>query len=278
MTVTDWGHANDPRPILFMSHATGMHGHAWIPTVVALGQRFRCIAIDQRAQGDSTVPSTGDLSWSGVADDVEAALDARGLLGRPDVYGLGHSQGGFAVLEVERRRPGTFAGLFLYEPIVLPNTNPAERAAADATMASFTKRRRRTFESFEAAFHNFQGKGAFAHIDDDVLRTYVYWGFVELADGSITLKCDPEHEANLYLLSVTDLFDHAAEVRCMTTVAVGSNTNPAFVNGPTLLASVLPNGRLVSLEGRTHFGMFEGVTEMAELVAMSLLGEGGRSL
>jgi pimeloyl-ACP methyl ester carboxylesterase len=273
LAITDWGRPDDRRPVLFMCHATGLHGHAWLPTVLALGERFRCIAIDQRAQGDSSRPTVGDLNWSGVADDVEIAMGALGLIDRSDVYGIGHSQGGFAALEVERRRPGTFAGLFLYEPIVFPNTNPAERSNTDKMMASFTSRRRRTFESHEAAFQNFQGKGAFAHIDDDVLRSYVYWGFRELADGSVTLRCDPDDEANFYLLSVSDLFDHAAEIMCATTVALGTKTNPAFAAGPTLLAAALPHGRLLTLEGRSHFGVFEGVSEMAELVVMSLLGE-----
>jgi pimeloyl-ACP methyl ester carboxylesterase len=273
LMVTDWGRPHDERPVLFMSHATGMHGHAWLPMVVALGERFRCIAIDQRAQGESSRPTVGDLQWNGVADDVEIAMGSLGLMARPDVYGLGHSQGGFAALEVERRRPGTFAGLFLYEPIVFPNTNLAERRETDKMMASFTIRRRRTFDSSEAAFRNFQGKGAFATIDDDVLRSYVHWGFTELEDGSVTLKCDPTDEAAFYLLSVTDVFDHAERIMCATTVALGTATNPAFAAGPTLLAESLPHGRLVTLEGRSHFGVFEGVAEMAELIVMSLLGE-----
>jgi pimeloyl-ACP methyl ester carboxylesterase len=284
LSVTDWGRPDDRRPALLMAHATGMHGHAWLPTAIALSDRFRCVAVDQRAQGNSTVPTVGDLNWPGVADDIEIAMGALGLLGRTDVYGIGHSQGGYAVLETERRRPGTFAGLFIYEPIVFADHTNAESngpgtgaGTGGNPLASLTRRRRRTFDSWEATVENFRGKGPFAAIDDDVLQSYVYWGFLQLEDGSVTLRCDPENEASLYDLSGTDLFEHADRVTCPTTVAVGSNSGPNFEVGTKALAERLPRGRLLPLTGRSHFGIFEGVTEMANIIAMSLLGEAGQN-
>ncbi len=271
VVVTDWGQEDDVRPVLFMAHATGMHGHAWLPTVIALGNRFRCIAIDQRAQGDSNPPTTGDLSWSGVADDVEVVLSVLGLLGRSDVYGIGHSQGGYAVLETERRRPGTFTALFLWEPVVFPLVL-ARDALAENSMVTIARKRRRSFESWQAAVDNFRGKGPFAKVDEDLLRCYVYWGFDEEPDGSITLKCSPENESDLFRLSITDLFEHVDGIGCPTTLALGSFTNEGFATMNPIVAERMPNGRLLRFEGRTHFGIFEGIEEIADTVASTLLG------
>ncbi len=277
IAATDFGRGDDDtRPVLFMAHATGLHGHCWVPMVVALGDRFRCVAIDQRAQGDSTVPTVGGLTWDGIADDVEIAMGALGLLGRPDVYGVGHSQGGFAVLEVERRRPGTFAGLFLYEPVImeLPDDETlAVRVQQDNHMATVAARRRAEFASWEVAIENFSVKGPFARADKDLVTSYVYWGFTEQSDGTIRLKCEPANEADLFRNSLTDLFDHVGQLECATTFAVSEFTEPIFeVSGPSL-AATMPNGHLLRLPGRTHFGMFENIPDMANIMANALLGQ-----
>ncbi len=278
MAATDWGRDNDPRPVLLMAHATGLHGHCWVPIVKALGERFRCVAVDQRAQGDSTVPTVGGLVWSGIADDIEIAMGALGLLGRTDVYGIGHSQGGFAVLETERRRPGTFAGLFLYEPVIMAIPPAAEElmqstAAQDNHMAAIAERRRPVFASWEAAVENFSVKGPFARADEDLVRSYVYWGFTEQPDGTIRLKCEPANEAAIFRNSVTDLFSNVAHLQCPTTFAVSESTEPIFEASGPALAELMPNGRLLRLPGRTHFGMFEDIGDMANIIATSFRGD-----
>jgi pimeloyl-ACP methyl ester carboxylesterase len=276
VAVTDWALTDDdPRPVLFMCHATGLHGHCWIPLVNALSHRFRCIAIDQRGQGDTPVPVVGGLGWEGIADDVEVVLGALGLIGRTDVYGIGHSQGGFAVMETERRRPGTFAGVFLYEPVIFPQPAPEalEAARAGNHMAALAIKRRPGFASWEAAATNFVGKGPFAKADADLISCYVYWGFVEQPDGSVLLKCAPQTEADIFRGSFTDLFDACKGLTCPTTIAIGEFTEPGFATSGPLIAADLPNGRHIVLPGRTHFGIFEGVEEMAALVVSSLLGD-----
>jgi pimeloyl-ACP methyl ester carboxylesterase len=276
IAVTDWGHGlNDTRPVLVMSHATGLHGHCYVPFVNQFEAIFRCVALDQRAQGDSTVPSDGNLGWTGVADDVAAAIDALGLFGRSDVYGVGHSQGGYAVLEVERRYPGTFESLFLYEPVifsVIGDPGMPDRAKKDNQMAGMAERRRATFASWEEAVENYKVKGPFARADDDLLRSYVYWGFSEQPDGSIKLKCDPANEAELFRGAITDLFEATDCIKCPTTVAVSEFTDPVFSTFNPLLAERMPNGMKMELPGRSHFGMFENIPEMADLIATSLFG------
>jgi pimeloyl-ACP methyl ester carboxylesterase len=260
----DWG--GDGPPLVF-AHATGLHSHTWIPTVLKLRDRYHCYGVDIRGQGDSIVADQTSFAWEGVGDDLVNALDLLGLLGRGDVHGVGHSQGGFAVIEAARRHPGTFAALFAYEPVIFP-VPPGMLVASDNDnhMAVMARKRRDVFPSYQAAVDNFRGKGPFARIDEDVLLMYVYWGFEDQDDGTVRLKCRPQNEAALFSYSATHLFDQLDQVTCPVTAALGEFTQPNFLSSVPQVAERLPHGTLLQLPGRTHFGIFEGVDEMAEMV------------
>jgi len=178
------------------------------------------------------------------------------------------------VLEVERRRPGTFSGLFLYEPVIFPVPSGIgpDRRILDNHMALGASKRRPAFASWEEAAANFSVKGPFAISDPDLVASYVYWGFNEQPDGSVRLKCEPTDEAELFTYSVTDLFEHVESISAPVTLAVSEHTNDTFsLNGP-IIAARLPQGRLLNLPGRSHFGMFERIPDMTELIVTSLLG------
>src|SRR5271163_3617771 len=84
-------------PVLLFSHATGFHGRVWEPMASFLRDEFRCVSLDLRGHGMSELaPGTG-LAWSGMADDVLAALDSPPFPRGP-LHGVGHSMGGAALL------------------------------------------------------------------------------------------------------------------------------------------------------------------------------------
>ncbi len=119
IAVHDLG--GEGRPALF-AHATGFHGRVWEPLASKLSG-VHGWAPDLRGHGDSPVPRGHEFAWSRFADDVLSTLDALGLgsaTGADQPIGIGHSKGGAALLLAEQRRPGTFAALWCYEPVVFP--------------------------------------------------------------------------------------------------------------------------------------------------------------
>jgi pimeloyl-ACP methyl ester carboxylesterase len=261
MAIHDFGGDGPP---LLICHATGLHGHVYMPLIARLRTHFHCVTTDVRAQGAATAPTNDDFGWDGITEDVCAALDHLGWTGRGDVRGIGHSQGGFAVVSAAVARPGTFSKLFGFEPVIFPRMDAMKQN--NNHMAAAARRRRARFVSAAAAYDNYRTKPPFSTMDDDCLRAYVDWGFTDDTDGSVTLRCTPEHEAQMFEGASTGFFDRLHELTVPTVFSVAEHTSPGFAEFVPLQAAAAPNGELMRFPGRTHFGLVENLDEMAEII------------
>lgn len=251
VAFTDLGGSGPPA---VFAHATGFHGHVWRPVIRHLGDGARSIVFDERGHGD-TPPSEAGQSWHGFARDALAVVDELGL-DRP--FGVGHSAGGAALLLAELARPGTFRALWVFEPIVPPlpaGGSPPFPSTANP-LAEGARRRREVFDSRDAAYDNYASKPPFSALDPEALRAYVDFGFADLEDGTVRLKCRRDVEAATYEMAV----QHGAssrvhEVGCPVVLASGGRTDTPF--GPALmeqLAERIPQGRAEPFPELGHFG------------------------
>lgn len=191
--------ANEQRPVLF-SHATGFHAHCWQPMVDVLSDEMHCVALDHRGFGDSEKVDPSTLKWSDYGDDALAA--ARVTYERHDgvpIVGVGHSMGGATLLMAALAEPTLFRALFIFEPIVFPPL-PANTSGETPSnfLADGARKRRSTFDTFDAALANFANKPPMNSFHPVAREAYVRHGFAEQTDGSVVLKCAPEHEARTY--------------------------------------------------------------------------------
>jgi len=247
---------------VLLAHANGFHGLVWRPLAARL-PHGPAIALDFRAHGASGPPERAEFAWDGFADDVLAVVDELALR-RP--FGVGHSMGGAALLLAEQRRPGTFAGLYLYEPVVFPgrrSTTPVESALSTGAL-----RRRDRFASRPEAYERFAAKPPLDRFDPEALWAYVEHGFVEDGAGGVRLACRPEHEAQIYRMGATHgAFAELERVRCEVTVATGAVTSFGPAAFAEHIAAGLPHGRLVSTPTLGHFGPLEEPALVAAAVA-----------
>jgi pimeloyl-ACP methyl ester carboxylesterase len=254
-------------PLVF-GHATGLHSHTYAPLIARLRDHFHCYGIDVRAQGGATSPSNGNLAWSGIAEDFARGLDVLKLSGRGDVFGIGHSQGGFSVLSSEVSRRGTYAGAFGFEPVIFPAR--FDSTSGDNKMASAARRRREVFESKRVAYDNFRAKPPFSGIDDECLRAYVQFGFeaIETENGepSVRLLCRGANEATLFENAPSDLINHLHSFAFPVTIGISEFTNDHFRVFTKSQVESLGNGTLMEFPGRSHFGLLERVDEMANII------------
>lgn len=253
-------------PPLLLCHPTGFLGMTWAPMAHELSAVAHCWAMDFRGHGESTSPASGDFSWQGMADDVLAVVDAIGLTG---ARGVGHSMGGAALLLAEQRRPGTFAALWVFEPIVFP---PLEGTAGRPNpLATAARRRRPWFPDRATAYDNFASKPPLSSLAPAALRAYVDFGLRPTGDGdAVELACAPETEARVFDNGMAHpTFAHLGEVGCPVVVAASGDAGGPAQIAP-LVADALPHGRLERHPEVTHFGPMEDPAGMATAVRAAL--------
>lgn len=248
----------DGPPIVF-AHATGFHGRVWLPVVAHLRDSFACYSFDERGHGDSTSPEDRHFDWRGFGDDVLATVDHFGLE-RP--FGVGHSAGGAALLLAEIARPGTFAGLWCFEPIVFPADPPLGRNE-DNPLSAGAARRREVFASKAEAYENFASKPPFSVLHPDALAAYVEYGFGD-DPGGVRLKCHREDEAEVYRMgSDHDAYARLGQVRCPVHLACGEATDAITPALLALQAERLPCAETEVMPGLGHFGPLEDPAAVA---------------
>jgi pimeloyl-ACP methyl ester carboxylesterase len=195
-----------------------------------------------------------------MADDVLAVVDHLGAT--PPLYGVGHSMGGAALVMTEQRRPGTWAGLWLYEPILFPSVEGGPRPQGNP-MATAARRRRAVFPDRKAARDNYATKPPLDVLHPNALDAYVTYGFRDREDGSVELKCSPETEARTFEGAFgQDIFARLSEVRCPTTIAAGGAYSPPATVAP-LTVEALPDGQFEMMAELTHFGPMEDPAAVA---------------
>lgn len=181
-------------PLLLVLHANGFSGACYAPMAQHLRSHFRVMALDAPGQGASAALTAAWADWSA------AALTAA-LLRAVEVHGLhgclvfGHSLGGALALLAEAACPGTFSGIYVFEPVLQPGPlDPAQqqaqppalpppqqvegRASPGSQLAAMTRRRRSRFVSQADAAARLGAKPPFSRLRPDALAAYLQHGLV----------------------------------------------------------------------------------------------------
>jgi pimeloyl-ACP methyl ester carboxylesterase len=254
----------DGQPLL-ISHATGFHGFAYKPLAEALASRFHSTAFDYRGHGDTAQPPNVGVDWRRYTDDVEAVA----LTLPAPLPAFGHSMGGACLLMAAHRRPHLFSGLVIYEPVIFPPDVIAEEGPSQ--LVSATRRRRDTFDSYEAALANFAAKPPLGAFTPAALDAYVRHGFAEGADGKVHLKCSPELEAMTYEMNRSHSTWHLLpEIEIPVLVLCGRPDPGSVAQFSHDVADRLPQATYLQLDDLDHFGPMTDPDRIADIVRDAL--------
>jgi pimeloyl-ACP methyl ester carboxylesterase len=268
-SVLEWGPAGRPVDIVF-SHANGFNALTYRTLFAPLAaQGLRILAMDQRGHGYARLPAVteGRTSWTGLADDLIAVLDAMDVKG---AVLAGHSMGGTISLFATHRRPDLARSLALFDPVIMA-TEMLERARGgqllDSPLAQGALRRRAVFADRAAVIASYTGKGAFKTWPAEMLADYVEAGFRPTASGEVELACAPAWEASNFSTHTHDPWSAFAETRCPIRILkaeIGSTCSAS--EGPLTADGRI---RIETIPGTSHFLPME-VPERVRMVLREL--------
>jgi pimeloyl-ACP methyl ester carboxylesterase len=254
-------------------HATGFHARCWDGAIRLLGDSH-VVALDMRGHGRSD--KAGPFSWDVFGADVAAFVCALDL---DNIVGAGHSFGGHSLCQAASMARDRFQRLLLIDPVILSPESYTQRETQRHAWLNDqdehpVARRRNHFESIQAMYDNYHGKGSFASWRDDALWDYCQFGCLA-DDGRVTLACPPKVEAAIYQgSSGCDIYALIREIKIPVTIlrAKLRETAPGvmdFSASPTwpLLVSRFEQGTDVYLPHLTHFIPMQE----PEIIAQNLL-------
>jgi pimeloyl-ACP methyl ester carboxylesterase len=205
------------------------------------------------------------IDWNRYADDVEAV--ALSLI-RP-LAAFGHSMGGVCLLIAAHRHPDLFSHLVIYEPVIFPPDEPTNNGPTQ--LVDGARRRRSTFDSFDAAIANFAAKPPLSGFTPAALDAYVRYGFSEGEDGQVHLKCRPELEAATFEMGRSHrTWDLLPAITTPVLVVSGLPSEDSPSRLSQFVAERIPNGTHLQLDELDHFGPMTHPEQVADLIAAAL--------
>jgi 3-oxoadipate enol-lactonase len=221
----------------------------WLALAEALAGTHRVIAFDNRGSGESDAPP-GPYTTAELADDAAALLDALGAV-PADVFGM--SMGGMIAQELALRHPGSVRRLVLGCTHASTRTAvrpPKEASRAFAAEVGWTERMR-LLSPF--AFTE--------EVDAGLLER-----FIEKKSGDV--QSEEGYRAQIAAVLAHDASERLAGIGHETLVVTGDYDRVIPAANSDLLASEIPNARLVVIPGAGHLFFVERPGEtLAELRA-----------
>ena len=259
MAVLDFGPVDRPVDVVFV-HANGFNGQTYRALLAPLSAGLRVMAVDQRGHGSSRLAADPDhrRDWLDLRDDLLALLT---VLDQGPVALAGHSMGATVSLLAAAEAPEAVRGLVLLDPVIVPRAM-AFYARLPWTSGALWKRmpivqgalrRRAVFDSREAAFTAYRGRGAFKTWPEAMLADYVGGGFRDRDDGKVELACAPAWEASNYAAQGHDPWRAMARLRCPARILRAEHGSTARLGAAARLTRRYPKVRVETVTDASHF-------------------------
>jgi pimeloyl-ACP methyl ester carboxylesterase len=239
----EWGKPTD-RPLV-MLHGMGQTAHSWDFAALALCDRYRIIALDQRGHGDSDWAPNAEYSLSDHQSDLAAVMTALGL---DEIVLMGLSMGGRNAFTYAADHPAQVATL-----IVVDSAPELQRSGAD-TIRRFVEDMDvlDTFEEFVVKTKQYNPRRS-----DRQIRGSLANNLKQLPDGRWTWKYDkifrssdakPWTDPDI----VARMWQKVEGVQCPTLIVRGAGSTVLSQETAEEMAERLPNGRLAVVPDAGH--------------------------
>lgn len=260
LSAVHFGDISKPIKLVFL-HATGFNALAYRSLLGPLGREsgVHSVAIDMRGHGMTDLPAIPDdlVNWTLLRDDILAFLKA--YVSSPVIM-AGHSCGAGVSLMVGAKAGDAVKAVVAFDPVTIPFTARKfmafkwgrDIAKKRFSLARNAGKRRAVFDSKQAVFERYQGRGTFKNMPDAALRDYIDGGFVETASG-VELACTPAWEQAIFVAQNQNIFKAAKLGPKLTRVVYAKKDSPSDAPMRARMGRVLGADRVETHMDRAHF-------------------------
>ena len=265
----DWGGTGLQAHLL---HANGFCAGTYSPFVKHLTGDLHVMASDIRGHGSSQLPSSQRIHhWNIFAEDLKALIEKTMS---PPIIGMGHSLGAVTTYIAAATYPRLFSCLIMIDPTILPRRYLWPMAvmrmfglAAKIPLAKSARRRRKTFQGKKEALKRFaSGRGIFKYWSKDFVEAYLECGLLEKDPETAVLKCDPEHEAQIFESVPLDVWTYASKISCPVLAIRGAHSDVFTAESAVRLKLTIPDYELVTIPEAGHFVPMGKPIECAQVI------------
>jgi pimeloyl-ACP methyl ester carboxylesterase len=261
-------------PVAHFLHANGCCAGTYAAFLAQISSAgLHVTASDLRGHGDTRLPLPDRLrDWDLFVDDLTVFIEKTHT---PPIVGVGHSLGAVVTYLAAARNPRLFSRIVLIDPVFLPRRYLWMMAMlwklnqqGRMPLAAMARRRKRVFSSREAARQRFtSGRGMFKTWQTTAIDAYLDCALSHNGDGTATLKCDPEWEAQIFESVPRDVWSYASRIRCPVLTLRGEFSDTFTPGAGKRLSRLVPDCRVITIKGTGHFLPMEAPETVARHIA-----------
>lgn len=236
----EWGQQNSP-PIV-MLHGLRAYGLWFEDFALAIKDRFRVLAVDQRGRGKSDWARDGDYTRGAYVADVEGFVAAQGL----DRFILvGHSMGGLNAIYYAARHPERLKALIIID--IGPDLDPAGMQRIRGELAATPMQ----FASWAAARAFLEQRHPLASAEN--IDTRLQWMLKGSSTGEIIWCLDPAvFDPNLRADPPEEAWALLRKISCPTLIVRGGASDLLQVVTCNRMCELMADSRWVEVPRAGH--------------------------
>lgn len=262
------------KPLLHLAHANGFPPATYQKAIQSLLPDYHAVSFLARPLWNDTPPEWL-RDWSQMADDL---LEGLKEFSGQKIIGVGHSLGGVLTLYASIKRPDLFDRLVLIDPTMLDpkllRRVKWSKFFGMETRSDLVKgalRRKRTWESTQAAYAYFKGRPLFKDWPDGTVRAYAESMTGPASEGGVQLVYPPEWEARIYRTIPTDVWKSAKLLSVPTLVIRGENSNTFTEGSEKAFRETAPKASFAVVNGAGHLVPQEKPEAVSDLLKSFLV-------
>ena len=243
-------------PVLHFIHGNSYCGRIYEPMWQYLTVHFDVFLHDAQGHGDSDFGGRF-VGWKRSAELAKSVWQQhRGQFRNVPHIGMGHSFGGVLTSVVSAHDNDFFVRLVLLDLIIMPPRmtrimEPLKRLGLYKfnPFAKKAKRRRSQWASAQEALTRLTGRGMFKGWSNAAMLAYVTHGMTENSDGTVSLKCNPAREAEIFSSYMPGLWKTLPQLAAPTFILYGDQTYPFVRDSLGKLGDLLPQLHVEEVAG-----------------------------